>query len=199
MNNIVYAYGDNLYLNITNRCPCNCTFCIRMENEGVGDKDSLWLEREPEAHEVIDAIKAYDVSKYNEFVFCGFGEPTERLDVLISIAKYIKEHFKKPIRLNTNGLSDLINGKETAPLLKDCVDIISISLNASDAKSYYELCKPVFGEDSYEAMKRFAVSAKDYTKTVFTIVDVVGEKEKAACKNIADSLGIELRIRTLIP
>ncbi len=115
---IAYEVGQNLYLNITNKCPCSCTFCIRKNADGAYGSDSLWLEHDPEIKEIIDALENMDYKKYNEIVFCGYGEPTERIDVLIETAKYIKENNGPKIRINTNGLSDLINGRPTAQLFE---------------------------------------------------------------------------------
>ena len=112
---ITYEVGGNLYLNITNRCPCACTFCIRTLCDGAYGSDPLWLEHEPSQEEIFAALEQRDLSQYREVVFCGFGEPTERLDVLLETARYLKQHGVRCIRLNTNGLSDLIHGRNTAP------------------------------------------------------------------------------------
>ena len=107
---ILYELGANLYVNITNRCPCRCTFCIRQKSDGVGSGANLWLEHEPDFDEVIQAFEQKELSRYQAVVFCGYGEPLERIDLLIAVCKYLKE--KDPdsvIRVNTNGLSDLIH------------------------------------------------------------------------------------------
>ena len=123
---ISYEIGDKLYLNITNKCPCNCTFCIRHNGDGAYGSDPLWLEHQPTAEEVIDNIKKRDLDSYKEIIFCGYGEPTCELEILKETAKYIKSVTKTPIRINTNGLSDLINKRETPAEFKGLVDIISI-------------------------------------------------------------------------
>ena len=111
--NILYQVHNNLYVNLTNRCPCACTFCLRQTMDSVAADDAtLWLEHEPEVEEVIAGFDKFDMSVYDEVVFCGYGEQTERLDVLLSVAKYVKEHFHKPIRINTNGLANLIWEKD---------------------------------------------------------------------------------------
>lgn len=188
--------NKNIYVNLTNVCPCACTFCLRNTKE-LAESNNLWLKKEPTIEEVIKAFEAYDLSKYNEVIFCGFGEPTERIDTIIEISKYLKNISPKiPIRINTNGLGDLINKRQIAPLLVDLVDTISISLNASNATDYYRLTRNKFGIDSYESMKKFAVSCKAYIpNVVFTVVDCIGSAEISACQNISDRLGIKLRVR----
>ena len=143
---IVYEVGKNLYVNLTNKCPCSCTFCIRQNADGAYGSDSLWLEHDPDVREVCDALKSADYKKYNEIVFCGYGEPTERLDVLTATAKYIKDNSSVPTRLNTNGLSDLINGRETAKELEGLIDTVSISLNAGTLDEYLKVTRPKYAE-----------------------------------------------------
>lgn len=187
---------NNIYVNLTNRCPCSCTFCLRQTKE-MTEQNSLWLKREPSVDEVIAEFEKLDISKYNEVIFCGFGEPTERLDDVILIAKYLKKRRAEIlIRINSNGLSDLVNKKETAPLFKGLVDTMSISLNASNAEEYYRLTRSKFGIKSYEEMQKFAVSCKKYIpNVVFTVVDCIGEDEINACQKVCDNLGITLRVR----
>ena len=187
---------NNIYVNLTNRCPCSCTFCLRQTKE-MTEQNSLWLKREPSVDEVIAEFEKLDISKYNEVIFCGFGEPTERLDDVILIAKYLKKRRNKIlIRINSNGLSDLVNKKETAPLFKGLVDTMSISLNASNAEEYYRLTRSKFGIKSYEEMQKFAVSCKKYIpNVVFTVVDCIGEDEIKACQKVCDNLGVTLRVR----
>ena len=193
---IVYEVGKNLYVNITNKCPCSCTFCIRQNGDGAYGSDSLWLEHEPSAQEVIDALEKGNYKNYNEIVFCGYGEPTQSLDVLKAAAEYIKKNSSVPIRLNTNGLSDLINKKPTASELGGIIDTVSISLNAGTKDEYMRVTRPSFGDESYEAMQKFALDCKKYIKNVvFTVVDVIGETEISTAQNIADKLGIKLRVR----
>jgi len=196
--NIVYELGGKLYVNLTNKCPCNCAFCVRNNADGIGTADSLWLEREPSAEEVIAAFEKYDLKKYGEAVFCGYGEPACALDVLLTTAEYLKSRNVKT-RLNTNGLSDLINNRDTAPLFAGLIDTVSISLNAANKDEYVSLCRPVFGEESFGAMLRFARNCTKYVpNVVFTVVDVIGEKKISECRELADSLGIALRIRAEI-
>ena len=116
---ITYQVKSSVYVNLTNRCPCACTFCLRNNASGVYGSGSLWLEREPTLDEVTASLDAQDWTRFREVVFCGYGEPTERLDVLLAAAAHMKarDHSLR-VRVNTNGLSDLVNGRPTAALLR---------------------------------------------------------------------------------
>lgn len=199
MADIVYTYEGSVYLNITNRCPCSCIFCIRSNGDGLGSAETLWHKKDPTLDEIKVEIDSFDFSPYSEVVFCGYGEPTEALDNLIETAKYLKKKYGLKIRVNSNGLSDLINGKETAKLLEGIVDCISISLNAPDAESYQRVSRSRFGEEAFPALLKFAADCKKYIPEIkFTVVDVITKDEIARCQKIADELGIKLRIRNWI-
>ena len=197
MQSILYEYGSSLYINLTNHCPCNCSFCLRNDQDGVGTADSLWLERDPTAADVIAGFAGYNLANYDQVVFCGYGEPLCALDALLEVSRYIRSISDIPIRLNTNGLGDLINQKPTAPLLEGLIDTVSISLNSPTAQGYYNICKPSFGLDSHAAMLKFAQDCVPYVpKVVFSVVDVIPPEEIAACKALTQKLGIPLRVRT---
>ena len=197
MMTITYPVKNGLYINMTNRCPCSCTFCLRHNADGVYGSDPLWLDREPTVKEVTDSIDSWDLSKFEEIVFCGYGEPTERLDDLLLVAKHIKDNYNIKTRINTNGLSDLIHGEKTAPKLKGLIDTVSISLNATNAEDYEKVVRPKFGITSYEAMKSFTKDCTNFVpKVVMTVVDVVTSiEEQQKAKEICESLGATLRIR----
>ena len=194
---ILYEVHDNLYVNLTNRCPCSCTFCLRQSRDEMNHSGSLWLEREPEVEEVIKAFENFDMKKYGELVFCGFGEPTERLEDLLKVAAYAKEHFGIAIRVNTNGLSDLIYGKDTAPMYAGLVDTISISLNTPDPEEYSKLTRNRFGIHAHEAMLRFAGNVKKYVPHVVltTVETAITQEEEEKCRKICEDLGVTYRIR----
>lgn len=197
MMTITYPVNKGLYINMTNRCPCSCTFCLRHNADGVYGSDSLWLDREPTVREVCDSVDTWDLSQFSEVVFCGYGEPTERLEDLLLVAKHIKAKGNIPIRINTNGLADLIWEKQTAPELKGLVDTVSISLNTSSKEDYLKVVRPKFGAQSYDAMLRFA---KDCTanvpNVVMTVVDVVtSQEEQEQCRKICEGIGANLRVR----
>ena len=194
---LTYKVKNGVYINMTNRCPCACTFCLRHNAPGVYGSDPLWLDREPTVDEVIESLNGWDLCTLDEIVFCGYGEPTERLYDILEVAKYIRSVSSVKIRINTNGLSDLIHGKSTAPDLKGLIDTVSVSLNATNAEDYLRVCRPRFGIESYDAMLAFTKECTKYVPSVvMTVVDVVTSKEEQAkCKAICDSVGATLRIR----
>lgn len=196
---ITYPLKSGLYVNLTNRCPCACVFCLRQNSPGVFGTDALWLDHEPSVDEVVASIASRNLDDFTELVFCGYGEPTERLDDLLAVAKHVKG--VRPdmlVRINTNGLSDLIHGRPTAARLKGIVDTVSISLNTPDPEEYLKICRPKFGMGSWQAMLDFAASCKEYVPDV--VMTIVGEpvttpEVQAKCKVITDRLGVRLRIR----
>lgn len=194
---ILYEVYENLYVNMTNKCPCACTFCLRQTRDEMNHSGSLWLEREPGVEEVKAEFAKFDMDKYKEVVFCGFGEPTERLEDLLEVAAYVKEKFKKPVRINTNGLSDLIWQKNTAPMYEGLVDTISISLNTPNKERYYELTRSKFGIDSFDAMLAFAGNVSKYVPNVVlsTVDTTLTKEEEAQCREICSRLGVTYRIR----
>lgn len=194
---IIYTYKNKVYLNITNKCPCACTFCIRSQKNAIGSADSLWLNHNPSFDEVKEAIDNYDdVKTCEEIIFCGYGEPTNSFGVLIETAKYIRENLKIKTRVNTNGLGSLINERNIAKELCDNVDAVSISLNCSDKEEYLRVVRPKFGIQSFDEMLDFARECRKYTENVaLSVVDVIGEEEIAKCRKIAEGLNIPLRVR----
>ena len=194
---ILYEVHNGLYVNMTNRCPCACTFCLRQEKDSMDSSGSLWLEREPTVEEIKAEFLKRDMSKYEEIVFCGFGEPTERLNDLLEVAEFIKENYTLPVRINTNGLGDLLNGKNTAPLYEGKIDVVSISLNTPNPQRYLELTRSKFGEGSFEAMLTFAKNVKAYVKTVVlsTVSTTLTPEEEEQCAEICKKLGVTYRIR----
>lgn len=197
MMTITYPVKNGIYVNMTNRCPCACTFCLRHNGEGVYGSDSLWLDREPSLAEVCESMDSWNLDDYSEVVFCGYGEPTERLDDLLKVAAHIKTKSNIKIRINTNGLSDLINKERTAPKLKGLIDTVSVSLNTASKEDYFKTVRPKFGMDSYDAMLAFAKDCVDYVpNVVMTVVDVVtSPQEQEECRRICDSIGAVLRVR----
>lgn len=194
---ILYEVHTGLYVNMTNKCPCACTFCLRQEKDEMNHSGSLWLEREPSVDEVKAEFENFDMSKYKEVVFCGFGEPTERLEDVLEVAAFVKEKYGLPTRINTNGLSDLIYNKDTAPMFKDKIDTVSISLNTPNKERYYELTRSKFGIDSFDAMLKFAGNVKHYVKNVVltTVSTTLSEDEERECAQICERLGVTYRIR----
>ena len=194
---ILYKVHNNLYVNLTNKCPCACTFCLRQTRDHMEDSGVLWLEKEPTVDEVIADFANFNMDDYDEVVFCGFGEPTERIDVLLEVAAYVKKTYNKPTRINTNGLGNLVNGRDIAPDFKGLIDTVSISLNTPNADRYHELVCSRFGDQSFQAMLDFAKECTHYVpNVVMTTVDTtLTKEEEAQCKVICDSLGVTYRIR----
>lgn len=190
--------GKNIYVNLTNRCPCSCVFCLR-QTKKMQESNSLWLkEGEPSLQSVKDLFSKYNLNEINELVFCGFGEPLERLYDICELIDYLKKDYPNlKIRVNTNGLANLIYGKDITPELKNRFNTVSISLNASNAEEYLSVTRSKFGLKSYDALKEFAVSAKKYVpNVVLTVVEKVMSDEKIKiCKKICDELGVILRVR----
>ncbi len=193
--NILYEVEGKLYINITNRCPCNCTFCIRKNGDGAYGSDSLWLEHEPSLDEIKAAFEKTDMTKYKEVVFCGYGEPMMRVNEVIAIGEFVKANYNVTVRLNTNGLGDKIHGIPTAKLLQGAVDIVSISLNSYCKEKYNEVTNPKW-DDAFDAMLSFASDCKAYLpQTVFTVVDVISPEDISRAKALSMSMGIPLRVR----
>ena len=199
---IVYEVEDSLYINITNRCPNRCSFCIRNNGDGAYGSDSLWLEREPEVEEILNAVFEKNVEKYKEIVFCGYGEPAMRLLDAREVALQIKKRYPSvKIRINTNGQSDLIFGKDTAPMYKDAFDSVSISLNASNAERYHEICRSVYGKEAFSSLINFAQNVNKYVQNVaFSVVkETLSENELSECRKMSERCGVPLRVRDYIP
>ncbi len=194
---ILYEVHKGLYVNMTNKCPCSCTFCLRQTRNEMEGSGSLWLEREPTVEEVKAEFSKFDMDKYEEVVFCGFGEPTERLYDLLEVAAFVKEKYGKKTRINTNGLADLIYGKDTTPLLEGKIDTVSISLNTPNKQRYYELTRNRFGIESFDAMLTYAKNAKKYVQNVImtTVDTTLSKDEEKECAEICEKLGVTYRIR----
>lgn len=198
---ITYVVDGGLYINVTNRCTNRCDFCIRNNGDGAYGSESLWLMREPTENEILDSVFSYDLAKLPEIVFCGYGEPSVRLDVVRSVALKIKEKYPSAkIRINTNGQSDLILGCDSSPMYKDAFDSVSISLNAPTAERYQEICHSVYGDVALEKILEFAKNVNKYVQNVaFSVVkESLTPEEIEKCKVIANECGVNLRVRDLI-
>ena len=186
-----------LYVNLTNRCNCDCVFCLRQKKSMAKDS-SLWLEREPTVAEVKAEFDSAPWHVVKEIVFCGFGEPTMRLAELVELLTYAKKNRPQiPTRLNTNGLGELLHGREIAADFKNILDTVSISLNAATAEKYFRLTRAAYGIKSFDAMLAFAEHAKKFVPhVVLTVVDhVTPPDEISACKKICEERGLTLRVR----
>jgi len=197
MGRILYRYGSRYYINMTNRCPCRCVFCVRDSTPALGDADSLWLDREPTVEEVKNELLSRDLSDSPEIVFCGYGEPTERFEDLKEIAVFIKEVLHKRVRLDTNGLGSLINGRDIVPELKGIVDSVSISLNAKDEDEYLEVTRSRFGPGSYKAVLDFIEECRRTVDgvTVSVVGGSISQASEDECARIAENMGVAFRVR----
>ncbi|OGW26160.1 MAG: radical SAM protein [Nitrospirae bacterium GWC2_42_7] len=187
---IAYKIRDSLYLNITNRCTNRCSFCVKFRSDYVKGH-RLSLANEPSEDEIKKEIG--DPTSYKEIVFCGYGEPLQRLDTVKNISGWIKEKGGR-VRINTNGHANLIHKKNVLPELQGLVDSISISLDAHDEETYNKICKPLF-KNAFNEVIRFIKQAKEVIPDVqVTIVELEGvDTEK--CRKLADSLGVKIRVR----
>ncbi|MDE6029148.1 MAG: TatD family nuclease-associated radical SAM protein [Clostridiales bacterium] len=196
MNNYAYMLDGKAYINLTNKCCNACTFCIRNTGDGVKDVP-LWLDDEPTS--AGEVLAAFDKLNYQsgEVVFCGYGEPTENLDVLTAVARELKARGYM-LRLNTNGLGNLVHGKDIAPEL-DCMDVVSVSLNNCTSDKYLSVTRSAFGAKAFDGVLDFARCCKAAgLNVVFTVVDVIGEKDIANCKKLCDNMEIPLRVRQYV-
>ncbi|MDY0082827.1 MAG: YchF/TatD family DNA exonuclease [Ignavibacteriaceae bacterium] len=187
-----YKIHNSLYINVTNRCNADCTFCRRKEDPYLeGYNLGMKKSEEPPAEIYIKEIG--DPKKYDEIVFCGYGEPTIRWDVVKKISGYVKSNGGKT-RLNTNGHGNVINKKDITPEMKGLIDTVSISLNSYDSKQYAELMQ--VSENHFTEMKNFASSAKKYVdKVVMSIVSLDEVEVEKSRKVVEDEIGVEFRVR----
>ena len=169
---VFYEYGGGLYANLTNKCPCRCEFCIRDMVGALGDADSLWLRREPTLDEIKELLREWDLNQFYELVFCGYGEPTERL-------------------------SDLINKRDTTEDLRGIIDAVSVSLNAKGPEEYLALCHPRFGIQAFDAIIDYTRRVKEVVPdvTMSIVGGTIPRQDEGPCRKIAESLGVKFRIR----
>ncbi len=194
----LYTLDGNLYVNLTNKCSNGCDFCVRNERTSYYG-NYLWLRHgDPTAEKVIAVANGMDLTKFKEVVFCGFGEPTYKVETMVALCEYFHEKGLKT-RLNTNGQGNLINKRDIVPELKGKVDFVNISLNASCYEKYQPICRSQFGESGFTGLIEFAkLCRKNDLPCRFSIVDCIGEAEVEACKRLADSVKIPLYVRKYI-
>ncbi|WP_455369204.1 TatD family nuclease-associated radical SAM protein [[Eubacterium] cellulosolvens] len=196
---IVYRYNaspNTIYLNITNRCRNSCSFCLKNYCSGISGY-RLWLEKEPTIKDAWDSLNSELKDSDKELVFCGFGEPTVRLDMVLKLTRLIKEIYPYlHIRLNTDGLAQLQykNRKVIKELKEAGMDSVSISLNAENEKKYDKLCDPSL-MGSYEAVIDFAKNCRDIFSHVRLSVVNLSDINIQKCKRIAEKLNCEFFIR----
>ena len=202
-NILVYLLDGKIYINLTNRCTNDCIFCLRKDKDDVVGQ-RLWLDNEDSTSEdVIEQFnKIYTSTPSNEVIFCGYGEPMMKLDVLKEVAKYIKTKYPNTkIRINTNGHANFVYKRNVVPELKGLIDEFSVSLNGATKEEYNELSQPKF-EEAYEEVKKFIKACADENTSVVASV-VEGYKGRhldlKTCEQIATDLGAKFRVREWIP
>ncbi|MHC1585485.1 MAG: TatD family nuclease-associated radical SAM protein [Candidatus Syntropharchaeia archaeon] len=193
---IVYRYGaDTIYLNLTNRCTNDCIFCIKKRARGIGNYN-LILDKEPDGEEILKKLSEEINEKDKEIVFCGFGEPTIRLPLILELSRKIKQRYPHiKLRLNTDGQAQLrYPDISVVKELADAgIDSISISLNAEDEERYAEVCRPSI-EGAYPSMMKFVRECIEFIKEVrVTVVGGYADVEK--CARIASNLGVDFKVR----
>ena len=198
---ITYEYGNNLYVNTTNRCNFSCEFCLRHNgHDGSIYSDNLWLKREPTKEEILADIERRDLSQYEQLVFCGFGEPVYRIEDIGWVIDQLKAKGKKIFtRMDTNGTGCLIHGRDICPEFAGRFDMVSISLNTDTEEKYNALCHPET-PGAYQAMKDFAKELRKYVpKVMMTVVDTIPPAEIENCRKICEEeIGAVYRVRTYI-
>jgi cyclic pyranopterin phosphate synthase len=197
---IVYWLDNSLYLNVTNRCSNDCYFCFRRFKKGIKEFN-LKLEEEPTPEEVIEELRqVINRKNWSEVVFCGFGEPLERLNLVLEVTRWIKKQAWKTVRVDTNGQGYLLNrGRDIVGELKDAgVDKVSVSLNAPNKEIYNQICKPVF-EDAYENVLEFIKKAKEAGLETEATAVTIPEIQITKVKELAETLGVKFSVREYIP
>ena len=197
---VVYWLGNSLYLNVTNRCSNSCYFCFRKFKKGIREFN-LKLEKEPTSEEVIEELrKVINRKNWREVIFCGFGEPLERLNLVLEVTRWIKKHYWKPVRVDTNGQGYLLNkGRDVVRELKEAgVNKVSVSLNAHNKATYNQVCKPVF-EDAYENVLEFIKKAKEEGLETEATAVTIPEVDLAKVKELAERIGVKFSVREYIP
>ena len=197
---ITYQYGKNLYVNMTNQCCNRCDFCLRQNSPGSLYADNLWYHGgEPTREEIWQALDAQDLNRYNEVVFCGYGEPACRWDDMIWLCGKIKEKGSHFIRINTNGLAELITGRPAALELDGLADAVSVSLNASTPEGYDAVCHSQFGLEAFPAILKFTARAVLNVPHVrMTVVSTMPREEQDACRRLCEKLGADFFVRQYI-
>lgn len=205
MYTLVYSINneDNpktVYINLTNSCTNACIFCLRNQKDDVCGKE-MWHDDDYELEDIIEQFKKYSDSA-QEVVFCGYGEPFLRKEMMKSFCKYLRENYPDiKIRVNTNGHANAIYRTNIAEEFKGLIDSASISLNASSEDEYDDICKPKIS-NAYESMKEFArcciKAGIDVSMSIVTGFDKFHNVDIQKCEEIAKSIGAKFRNREFI-
>ncbi len=203
-NKFTYYLGDIMYINVTNLCTNRCEFCIKSTGDTVGGINLILEDEKFTTEDIINELKMTFSDKCGEVVFCGYGEPLIKLDIVKNTAKFIKENYPEiPLRVNTNGHGNLIHKRNIVPELAEFIDKISISLNSDNAEQYARICSPNFDKEiAYQAVKDFIKECvKNNIDTTATVVSGFGDYSVNIenCEKIARESGAKFRIREWLP
>lgn len=196
---LIYEYRPRrLYVNLTNRCTNACIFCARTAGEYRLGPFDLRLSQEHAASAYIAALsrRLREGQAPTEVVFCGYGEPTLRIDELVEIAAWVKARGLT-VRLNTNGQAELIHRADIIPRLVGLIDRVNVSLNAPDAASYLRVSCPIAGEEAWRWVVGFLRRAVRHLPDAWA--SVVGAsltpEEVSASHTFAAFCGTRLLVR----
>lgn len=210
-NTLVYILDEKIYINLTNRCTNDCIFCLRNDKDDVVGQ-TLWLDDENSTandviEQLVEKLKSLKIEKLDttiqplEIIFCGYGEPMLKFDVLKEVSEYIKKNYPETkIRVNTNGHANYVYKRNVVPELKGLIDEFSVSLNGATKEEYDEYSQPKF-DQAYDEMKKFIKACADENISVVASV-VDGYKGRhldlKKCEQIASDLGAKFRVREWI-
>ena len=195
---IVYRGKGNIYLNITNRCSCDCVFCFRAFTDEVFGSD-LRLSSEPSVDELTREIElAFLDGSAEEVAFVGMGEPTMRLDLVLAVTEWLRARRLRS-RLVTNGHGRLLNPDlDVIARLRDAgLTAATVSLNAADPETYDLLCRPMFSKAFREVVGFAQDCVAAGIATTVTAVDLP-EADIDGCRAIAEALGATFRLRPYV-
>lgn len=194
MDILCYNIEGIMYVNLTNKCSNDCDFCERNRVKTMSGYN-LWLDKEPTSDEIIEDLKSKDLNGVTDLVFCGFGEPSYRWNVIKSVADFAHSIGLKT-RMNTNGQGSLINGYDITVDIDKYLDKVNISLNNSNRDRYDDVCHSIYGKEAFEELLSFAQKCSEKgVHTTLSVVDCIGADEIEECRKIANSLGVNFRVR----
>jgi len=202
--NLVYILDGKIYINLTNRCTNDCVFCIRALKDTVGGADLRLTSEQVKTDDVIEQLKRLKIKENDEIIFCGYGEPLIKLEQVKEVAAFIKENYKGvKIRVNTNGMANMIHKRDVTPELAGLIDAVSVSLNAQNEELYNKISRPKPEyKGTYARVKEFIwYCANAKIETTATVVEGFEDYEVdvSQCEFIAKNLGATLRVRSWLP
>lgn len=189
-----YTYDGVLYLAVTRRCTLHCTFCPKTHGRWIVAGNDLRLDPELDAAQLMAAAEAAGLSQHHHVAFVGLGEPTLRLDVVLEVGRALRARGHH-VRMVTDGLASLRHGTDVTPRLEGALDEVDVSLNAADPIAYAKLCPNVYGPSAHPAVCDFIRAVQRHVPVVKASVVAVPGLDLAACRALAQSLGVELRVR----